>query len=325
MSLGRRGVVAALATLVQAALAFAALAVLGCAPAALPDGVSATDVVPLPANDIAAATDPNVLDVLTFNAALLPGVIASTDQARRAELMAPSLVGYDVVVLQEMFVDAWRERVLAELVLHYPYRTDLVGHDRSRGNPLRQDGGTLILSRWPIVRQAQMTFDDVCSGGDCLGDKGVSYAAIVKGEHTYHVFGTHANSVNGFGVERVRARQFALFKAFVDEQGIPVTEPVILAGDFNVVAHTPELATMLAALGAVRPETDGPLQYTWDPQRNVWARGEQQWLDYVLYSAEHAQPVAAWNRVVPLRAGDLDLSDHFAVWGRFEMLSDALP
>lgn len=274
------------------------------------------------ANDSWAASSDHVLDVLTFNAALLPAAVAATNQAERVRQMAPSLLGYDVLVLQELFVDAWREALLADLSAHYPYRTDLVGRDRARGNPLRQDGGVVILSRWPIERQAQMTFDDVCSGTDCLGDKGVSYAAVRKGASVYHVFGTHAQSEYGPGAERVRARQFELLREFVAAQRIPADEPVILAGDFNVVAETPELATMLALLRAVRPVTTGSLRYTWDPERNVWAYREQQWLDYVLYSAEHAPPRAAWNRVVPLRAGSLDLSDHFAVWGRVVMEAD---
>jgi len=261
----------------------------------------------------------DTLDLLTFNAALLPGVVASTNQAERARLMAPHLHGYDVLVLQELFVDAWRERLLSELESAYPYRTELVGKDGARGNPLRQDGGIVILSRWPITRQAQMTFGGVCSGSDCLGDKGVAYAEVRKGEFSYHVFGTHAQSEFGFRVEQVRAAQFALMRAFVDEQGIPASEPVILAGDFNVDAYTPELASMLGVLNAVRPITTGVHRFTWDPERNVWARGQQQWIDYVLFAADHVQPVAAWNRVVQLRAGTLDLSDHFAVWGRVVM------
>ncbi|MBX3144127.1 MAG: sphingomyelin phosphodiesterase [Trueperaceae bacterium] len=271
------------------------------------------------ADDSWAASSDHVLDVLTFNAALLPSAVAATNQAERVTQMAPSLLGYDVLVLQELFVDAWREALLADLSPNYPYRTDLVGRDRARGNPFRQDGGIVILSRWPIERQAQMTFDDVCSGTDCLGDKGVSYAAVRKGDQLFHVFGTHAQSEYGSNAESVRARQFELFREFVTAQQIPEDEAVILAGDFNVVAESPELATMLDLLRAVRPVTTGSLRYTWDPERNAFAYEEQQWLDYVLYSADHAQPRAAWNRVVPLRAGNLDLSDHFAVWGRVVM------
>ncbi|HZW99287.1 MAG TPA: hypothetical protein VFF10_04440 [Trueperaceae bacterium] len=35
----------------------------------------------------------------------------------------------------------------------------------------------------------------------------------------------------------------------------------------------------------------------------------------------YAQPAAAFNRALVLRAGDLDLSDHYAVWGRIALRS----
>lgn len=279
-------------------------------PAAAPEPPTSPTVAAI------TPTDPHVLDVLTFNAALLPEVAASTRQAARVAVMGAHLAGYDVLVLQELFVNRWRDRLLAELSAYYPYRTDIVGVDGARGNFLRQDGGIVILSRWPIVRQAQMTFGAACSGSDCLADKGVAYAAVTKGAQTYHVFGTHAQSEFGFGVERVRAEQFALMRAFVDAQEIPADEPVVLAGDFNVDAATPELAAMLETLVAVRPVTIGGLRQTWDPERNAWARGPAQWIDYVLFAADHLEPAASWNRVVALREGGLDLSDHFAVWGR---------
>ncbi|MFO7546343.1 MAG: sphingomyelin phosphodiesterase [Trueperaceae bacterium] len=270
-----------------------------------------------------AVVNDHVLDVLTFNAALLPEPVVSTRQVARARAMAPHLVGYDVLVLQEVFVDAWRERILYELAFAYPYRAELVGQDGARGFALRQDGGILILSRWPIVRQAQLPFGSACSGTDCLADKGVAYAAVRKGAFTYHVFGTHAQSEYGWPVASyTRAEQFDLIRAFVEALNIPPDEPVVLAGDFNVDAWTPERDAMLAGLDAAWPPVVGPLRNTWDPGRNAWAYGGVHWIDYVLYGVGHALPVAAWNRAVPLRDGVLDLSDHFAVWGRLVMERD---
>lgn len=293
-------------------LAVAALALAACAPRPLAAPEPAEPSVTGPPR----RDDAHVLDVLTFNAALLPEFVASTDQAARAAVMAPYLMGYDVLVMQELFVDAWREDLLQRLARFYPYRTDVVGIDGARGFALRQDGGVVILSHWPIVREGRLLFGATCSGTDCLADKGVAYAAIDKGGQTYHLFVTHAQSEFGFGVERVRAAQFALMRAFVEAQGIPDVEPVLLAGDLNVDAYSPELDSMLATLHAVRPATIGSLPYTWDPQRNALASGPAQWLDYVLYSADHLHPVASWNRAVRLHHGTLDLSDHFAVWGR---------
>ncbi len=305
------------------ALALAVVLWAGCAPAhhgetrvanatAYPVGVNET-TAPEPARDA------RILDVLTFNTALLPVIAASTRQAERVAVMAPNLVGYDVLVLQELFVNDWREQLLTELASYYPFRTEVVGRDGAGGNPFRQDGGIVILSRWPIERQAIRTFGGVCSGTDCLADKGVAYAQVRKGRYTYHVFGTHAQSVYGFGVERVRAAQFELWRGFIESLDIPTEEPVLLAGDFNVDAYSTELDAMLDTLNAVRPVLTGSARYSWDPVYNRLASGPRQSLDYVLVAADYAQPVAAWNRVVPLRAGELDLSDHFAVWGRVVM------
>jgi len=264
-------------------------------------------------------TPDHVLDVLTFNAALLPEFAASTRQSERAARMAPHLVGYDVLVLQEAFINRHREALLAELAGAYPHRAALVGLDGARGLPWRQDGGTVILSRWPIEREAQLLFGEVCSGSDCLADKGVAYAAVRKGTRVYHVFTTHAQSVYGRDPPAVRAAQFALLKAFVDAQGIPTTEPVIVAGDLNVDAFTPELDDMLRVLRAAWPAVVGTDRYTWDPETNALAEGGREWLDYVLVSLDHAQPARAWNRAMPLRDDGFDLSDHFAVWGRVIM------
>lgn len=293
---------------------------IGCAPAA-----SSTTVASPPAAGRLASTpseataNDHVFDVLTFNTALLPTVVASTRQTERVAVMAPYLLGYDVLVLQELFVNSWRETLLAELASYYPHRTDVVGKDGAGGNPFRQDGGIVILSRWPIERQATLRFGGVCSGADCLADKGVAYAEVRKGTYRYHVFGTHAQSIYGFGVMGVRQQQFELWRTFLDSLNISANEPVLLAGDFNVDAYTPELDSMLATLNAVRPVTTGLHKFTWDPDRNDLASGQNQWFDYVLFAADHMRPTAAWNRVVPLRAGDLYLSDHYAVWGRVVM------
>ena len=257
-------------------------------------------------------------DVLTFNTALLPVLAAETRQAERAAVMAPHLEGFDVLVLQEVFVNAWRDALLDELDDAYPYRGDLVGSDGARMMPWRQDGGVVILSRWPIERRATHLFEATCSGTDCLADKGIAYVAVRVGDRLVHVFGTHAQSVYGRDARGVRAAQFTQFQAFVAAQSIPGDEPVVLAGDFNADAFTDELHTMLATLRVAWPEVVGEVRATWDPPNNQIAGGRRvQWLDYVFVSVDHAAPASAWNRVLPLRDGDLDLSDHFAVHGRF--------
>ena len=265
-----------------------------------------------------AAQDDDTLtvDLLSFNAALLPAWVVDTDQSERVVRMAPHLAGYDVLVLQELFVDRWRDALLAELEDAYPYRGALVGEDGARDLPWRQDGGILILSRWPIEREASLAFGSVCSGIDCLAEKGVAYVALRVGGRRIHVFGTHAQSIYGSAVEEVRATQFAMLRTFIEAQAIPADEPVLIVGDLNVDAYTPELARMLELLDARWPPVVRARRYTWDPTRNAYADGSPAWLDYVLVADEHATPIVSWNRAIPLRDGELDLSDHFAVQGR---------
>ena len=259
-----------------------------------------------------------VLDVLTYNTALLPEVAANTRQAERAARMAPHLVGYDVLVLQELFVNRWRETLLAELADAYPYQGDAGGERRRADDAVapgrrRHDPEPLAhrARRDPPVRRHLQRHRLLGRQGDCLR-RGACRRPLG------HVFGTHAQSAYGGGARGVRAQQFAQFQAFVAAQGIPTDEPVILAGDFNANAFTDEVDDMLATLRASRPDVVGDMQATWDPAANSFAGGRRaQWLDYVLVSVDHAVPVEAWNRVMPLRDGEMDLSDHYALWGRF--------
>lgn len=300
----------------------AALISAACAPAATHDSIGDATGEPRPGRGpdrYVGRLEDRFFDVLTFNAALLPEIVSYTQPAARVPLIAQHLAGYDAVVLQEVFVNAWRDRLLAELIDHYPHQGELVGADGAGGNPLRQDGGVVILSRWPIVKQATLLFGSVCSGTDCLADKGVAYAAIRKGDRTYHLFSTHLQSSFGFSVPAVQAEQLALLSAFIAAQRIPPDEAVLIAGDHNIDAFTPALGDMLEALQASWPPVIGPVNATWDPSRNEWAYGRTQWLDYVLVADGYGAPAAAWNRVVALRAGEMDLSDHFAVWGRVGM------
>ncbi|MEL7340655.1 MAG: hypothetical protein AAGM67_09235 [Bacteroidota bacterium] len=44
---------------------------------------------------------------------------------------------------------------------------------------------------------------------------------------------------------------------------------------------------------------------------------ENEYLDYLLSSTEHRQPLQSYNEVKPCKAAELDLSDHYAVVGYF--------
>jgi endonuclease/exonuclease/phosphatase family metal-dependent hydrolase len=116
-------------------------------------------------------------------------------------------------------------------------------------------------------------------------------------------------------------RQLGVIKSFIDDLGLPGAEPVFIAGDLNVDKYdTGEYAAMLRVLDAWHPRPLGH-SYTVDASVNRRA-GYRLYLDYVLVSNRHLQPVnAVIETLIPrsprLLGDDYDLSDHFPVFGHF--------
>ncbi|MCF1431433.1 MAG: sphingomyelin phosphodiesterase [Shewanella sp.] len=259
------------------------------------------------------------LKVLTYNTwALLPGIISSYT-GERLNAMVDAVKGYDVIVFEELFDNSLRSDFLNHIAKEYPYHTKKL--DRS-GEPL--NGGVVIVSRWPIESEEQVVYDD-CQGVDCFAAKGVVYARINKNGSIYNVFGTHPQADDSAKDKEVRANQIIQFKSFVDSLNIPAKEPVLFAGDFNIdkIHYPGEYKALLNVLNATEPQASGLYTYSFNPELNHWATGEQGYLDYVLYSNEHVKPITSTNTLRIIRSIDSslfglwDLSDHFPVEGDF--------
>lgn len=265
---------------------------------------------------------PRVLHVLTYNVFLrAPALVLRDGQDRRSLQMASQLRGYDVILLQEAFSDRYREQLLEGLALDYPFRSAVLGRDRL----LRQDGGVVIVSRWPILHQAQRTFGETCSGIDCLASKGVVYARIDKLGSTYHLFAAHTQADKGDSKATVRRDQLRMIRKLVDSQHIPPDEAVIVGGDLNVDLFSDdtdgEYSSMQRILDATHPRPiPGPgYSATWDGAANELVQGQaREYLDYLLYSNRHLVPCDSFNEVRALAVDGRALSDHFAVYGRFD-------
>ena len=263
-----------------------------------------------------------VLHVLTYNVFLrAPAFVLRDGQDRRSRLMAGQLRGYDVILFQEAFSDAYREQLLEGLESDYPFRSAVLGRDRL----FSQDGGIVIVSRWPIVHQAQRLFGETCSGIDCLAAKGVVYARIDKLGHSYHIFAAHTQADKGEFRATVRRDQMRMIKELIDSQHIPANEAVIVGGDLNVDlfsdATDGEYTSMKRILDVTHPPPiPGPgYSATWDGAANELIRGQaREYLDYLLYSNQHLIPRDSFNEVRALPVNGRDLSDHFAVYGRFD-------
>jgi len=268
------------------------------------------------------------LGVLAYNLYMRPQHLFHNGQGIRSRLLPKHLTDphHDVLVLCELFDDSVRKDVVEALSEHFPHRTRVVGEDRG----LEQDGGVVILSRHPIDREEQRTFDRVFEGSDGMADKGVMYARVCKDGRHHHVFGTHTDA-GGEGAEARRA-QFQLIRDFIDELEIPKDDFVVVAGDLNVdrIGRVEEHERMLRILRANMPESIGH-ESTYDPETNDLCSGSRsQYLDYALWSWAHKKPRRAVVEVRKLKSFQKwreypwepvmrDLSDHYPVYGWFEL------
>ncbi|RKE17628.1 sphingomyelin phosphodiesterase [Streptomyces sp. TLI_171] len=282
------------------------------------------------------------LNVLSYNTFLMStSLYPNWGQSYRAQAIAGAdfFQGHDVVVLQEAFDNSASDALVAKASGAYPYHTPVVGRstggwDATSGSyrsTTPEDGGVLLLSKWPILRKEQYVFKDAC-GSDWWSNKGFVYAQLdVNGQRT-HVVGTHLQSTDsgcGSGEAAAdRAKQLQAMKAFLDAKQIPANEPIVLAGDLNVDSHGGEYPAMLAN-GDLAPATtrDGWTN-SFDTVDNSIAAyrypGEpKEDLDYVLYRADHARPQQYTNTVHRFHSAPwtvsswgtsytyTDLSDHY--------------
>ncbi|GGR47429.1 sphingomyelin phosphodiesterase [Nocardioides luteus] len=275
------------------------------------------------------------LDILTHNIAMLPGILGGKANATRADLFAEAdhVRGHDIVVLQEAFANGPSETIKSRLSAQYPHQTPVLGRSRSGWDETLgsysaltpEDGGVTILSRWPITHRTQYVYADGCDA-DWFSNKGFVYARLEVEGRPVHVVGTHVQAEAALCADAsaTRAKQFAELDGFLDGLAIPADEPIVIAGDLNVVRESPEYAAMLSALDVTAPTFAGH-PYSWDPETNPLASsGGREQLDYVLFRRGHAQP-RGWTNTTLTPASPpwsylgttyTDYSDHYPVQGK---------
>jgi len=240
------------------------------------------------------------LKIATYNVFMLSrNLYPNWGQLARADLIDSTgvLDGQDVVVLQEAFDNAASDRLLANLRDTYPHQTPVVGRstagwDVTSGaysSSTPEDGGTVVLSKWPITTRVQHVYRDSC-GMEVFSNKGFAYVRIEAPGGPVHVIGTHTQAQDGScasAPEGFRTKQRAEIRAFLTARNIPAAEPVYVAGDLNVIKASAEFPRMIAELGARTPEIGGH-PFSWDCADNSVCRDQygpdyaSEHLDYVL-------------------------------------------
>ncbi|KAK3821421.1 MAG: phospholipase C precursor [Benniella sp.] len=281
----------------------------------------------MPPSVIAAGN--STLSVLSNNVYFLPSTVSNWAQTDRAKLIANSayIKNHDVVVIQECFDNSACDELRKGLRSQYPHQGRIVGGDKS--SLFHANGGTLILSKWPIKKEDQMLFENLC-GSDSHASKGVAYAVIDRDGVNVHVFGTHMQSEDtgcskGQDAEN-RAEGANAWREFIDKLNIPADELVILAGDFNIKRDTPEFKSFLDRLDVDQPTKYNGHAWTWDTERNEIARYNYpklvpEYLDYIFTDRKHRKVKSAVQTVLMVKAPEYDISgvayheysDHYPV------------
>jgi endonuclease/exonuclease/phosphatase family metal-dependent hydrolase len=268
----------------------------------------------------AELADTNALNVLAYNIYMLTPPIAYTDQNERAIEIPNHVHNYDAILFSEAFYNSARiDDLLPALMQEYPFVTPVVD---ASGTP--EDGGVFIASRWAIDTFAQIVYTD-CDGDDCLAAKGAMYARINKMGKRFHLFATHTQAWNDVQNVNTRISQLRQLRDFKDSLHLPANEAVFIGGDLNVdkiINNQNEYFGMLDSLEAIEPTYLGH-SLTYDADLSYYANNDHEYLDYILPLANHLVPDTAQNQPIILRSiaddmwGYYDLSDHFAVHGRF--------
>lgn len=289
-----------------------------------------------------AATSTNqndTLKVMTHNVYMLStNLYPNWGQSQRADLIGAAnyIKGQDVVILNEVFDNSASDRLLGNLKKEYQYQTAVLGRSNgsewdktlgsySSSNP--EDGGVAIVSKWPIVEKIQYVFEKGC-GPDNLSNKGFAYTKIKKNDRFVHVIGTHLQAEDdGCGQTppaSVRAAQLKEIQEFIKNKNIPSNEYVLIGGDLNVNKINAvnninsEYRSMLDTLHASSPAYTGHTA-TWDATTNSIANynfpnAPAEYLDYIVSSKDHANPVYIENKVLQPNSPEWSVTSWFQTY-----------
>ncbi|MGI5380821.1 sphingomyelin phosphodiesterase [Streptomyces sp. CA-251387] len=279
--------------------------------------------------------------VMTHNLMLLPSGITNWEPDLRARLAGDAnyLKPDDILVLTELFDNsATNEQLFPRLTAHHPHRTPVIGRSSSGwnrttggyyGTPL-EDGGVAIASKWPIIYRAQHIYGGGC-GADYWAAKGFAYAVIDVAGTRVHIVGTHLQAndpgCNTGEARQERAAQMTAITSYLAQRGIPTSEPVIIAGDFNIRQTSTEYPELVSRLRVSTPPVATLSAASYDPATNSITKyrdpgGSPGRLDYVFLRTDHTRPPKGWvNKILPYHSSPYlmrgrtfwDYADHYPV------------
>ncbi|KAF9209965.1 hypothetical protein BGZ49_009241 [Haplosporangium sp. Z 27] len=286
-----------------------------------------------------AATNVTI-SVLSNNLYLMSKILyPNWAQDTRAQLVANSdyVKNHDVIVFEECWDASPCGILRAGLKSQYPYQTPTVGSTKSGwdstsgsySSTTPENGGVVIMSKWPITQQRQFIYKDAC-GADWFANKGFAYVVINYQGTNVHVFGTHTQSddtsCSSGQAASDRASQLSSMRSYIDSMNIPSNELVIIAGDFNILRNSAEYNSTLTLLNVNQAGKFDGFPWTWDPQTNDIAHynypnDPSQYIDYVFTDKKHKPIISSVQTSLYVKAPTYtiqnvayhDYSDHYPV------------
>jgi len=229
---------------------------------------------------------------------------------------------YDVVMLQELFDNGAKDRVIEEVSAKYPYQL----YKKPGASGLDINGGGAILSKYPFLpvwyhplygtpRYYYDSAWDECDSDDCHAQKGWVHVRIDYGGIPVNVFSLHSQANYADGGDNytwTQQEQMKQLQQYID--GFPYSyfaadlsrELMVLGGDYNVLAHcsgckmTSDYMSVSGILGMREAwreaqcylgSGDSAGEYTWGTNGEGWFNAEngatkpsrEERLDMILY------------------------------------------
>ncbi len=256
-------------------------------------------------SDTKDAPSSGTFSVLTYNIHGLPPEVTGDDTTGRIEQITPLLDDYDLVGLQEDWIEDNREIWIEGAGFeHIDVFDTPLDAEKVYGS------GLSLLSKHPL-RESKQVYYHGCNGyidsaSDCFASKGVQIASVTMGDSPLHILNTHLEAGNNEVDSDIRSDQIDTIITETNR----LEGAVILMGDFNLEPNDPIDMEMLDRLSEV-----GLSHACWEldcaePNHidQIWYRSGDT-LTLTLDSWEHPSHF--------IDADGVDLSDHPPIVGVF--------
>ena len=293
----------------------------------------------------------NVISVMSYNIQAFPNYMGVALDLNKIDTRIKYLAtmaninNYDVIVFQEAWDSGARDVLKNSLRNSYPYVMD-----PAPGNihGLVFNSGLLAFSKYPITKEKFVNYQDYQSlvDTDKLTNKGALYFQLNKNGKIYNMIATHVQAQDYAEAIKVRQEEFNIINEHIvgaPSLNINKNEPLLLVGDINTDFYNPEQMeymkdTLNLDLSGMQNTLSEAPKYSYDSTLNLMidpSVSEKGLYDYVVPFNNYQKPIKSEFQITPVRAvefadmykasknmklynyGDVEISDHFMVQGRF--------